>query len=292
LLAMAADIRLLNAQAHDPGAQNDAGLSDWEGCDAPLATLLRNLRHVVEERTVLLRDLTRLVQELEEATKPGEDQKEKKEARLLEGQIRARKPDMVLASELQRAVVSSPAEKRIGEVDDLITKADGNVAGVVVGIRDENGRGKSIALKLELFEVTPEPGGRTVVTLNAKSDNLQLAPDFKPKAEQKRDTPDRANVWRPRWPCLGPPVVAPCLGQSALFLARTVRLIFGPGWMVPTAASCMVLLTTIATLSHFSRVCTRITGAWGRWTHAADGRALIDSKGVTPSASAADFDER
>jgi hypothetical protein len=174
----------------------------------------------VEERTALLRDLTRLVQELEEAAKPGheqgEDQKERKEPRLLEGQIRAREPDMVLASELQGAVVSLPAEKRIGEVDDLIIKADG----------------------------------------------------------------------------LGPPVVAPSLGQSALFLARTVRLIFGPGWMVPTAASCMVLLTTIATLSHFSRVCARITGACGPWTHAADGRALINSKGVTPSASTVGFDER
>jgi hypothetical protein len=251
---------------------------------------------VVQERTALLRDIARLVQELEEATKPGhkqgEGQKEKKNVRLLEGQIRAREPDMVLASELQRAIVSLPAEKRIGEVDDLIIKTDGNVAGVVVGICDENGRGKSIALKLELFEVTLEPGGRTRVTLTAKKEDLQLAPDFKPRAEQKRDTPNRANAWRPRWPSLGPSVVAPYRGQSALFLARTVRLIFGPAWMVPIAASCVVLLTTIATLSHFSRVCTRITGAWGRWTHAADGRALINSKGVTPSTSSVDSDER
>jgi hypothetical protein len=153
---MTADLPVLNPQPHDPGAESAGGLSNWEGRDAPLATLLRNLRHVVEERTALLRDLTRLVQELEEAAKPGheqgEDQKERKEPRLLEGQIRAREPDMVLASELQGAVVSLPAEKRIGEVDDLIIKADG----------------------------------------------------------------------------LGPPVVAPSLGQSALFLARTVRLIFWP----------------------------------------------------------------
>jgi hypothetical protein len=285
LLAMAADLRLLIPQPHGTDAQNGAGFSG-EGRDAPFGTLLRKLGHVVEERTALLRDLAALVRELEEATKPGreldedEDQKKKKKVRLLGGQIRAREPDIVLASALRRAVVSSPDEKRIGAVEDLIINADGNVAGLVVSMRDEKGCEKSIALKRELFEVTPEPGGRARVLLSAKTEDLQLAPDFKPTVEQKPDTQDRANVSRPRRPCLVPPVVAAHVSQSAMFLARTSRLFHGPGWML--------LLTTIATLSHFSRVCARITGACGQWTHATDGRTVIDGKGITRSTG---FDE-
>jgi hypothetical protein len=175
---MTADVRRLNPQPSEPGPRNDDGLGTREGRDAPLATLPLKLRHVAQERTALLRDITRLTQELDAMAQPGRE------------------------------------------------------------------------------------------------------------CPEGEDPQDRANVARPRWPYLVPPVLAGCIGHSAAFVARTGRLILGPGWMVSTAASGMVLHTTIATLSHLSRVCAGITAA--PTPPAADGRMVIDNKRTTPSA---EFDE-
>jgi hypothetical protein len=178
---MTADLRRLNPQPGDAGAGSKLGRRKCEGGDAAVAALHRKLRHVLEERTALLRDITRLVQELDAVTPPSREG--------LEGEV-------------------------------------------------------------------PH---------------------------------DRANVARPRWPYLMAPVVADCcIGHSAEFLVRTGRLILGPGWMIPTAATGMVLLTTIAALSHLSRVCARITSACRQWPAPADGRMVIDGKRATPSA---EFDQ-
>ena len=71
-----------------------------------------------DQLTSLLSDLQALLQGL---NKP----KDKEEARPLEGQIRTREPDTVLASKVKNAIVASPDEKRIGEVHDMIINADG-----------------------------------------------------------------------------------------------------------------------------------------------------------------------
>jgi hypothetical protein len=122
----------------------------------------------------LLDDLHALVQLLN-------NQKPKKGAQPVEGQILARGPDTVLASKLKNASVTSPDEKRIGEVNDLIIKADGTVAGLVIGV----GGDKNIALKFERFKLTPEPDGRARIMLSANKEELQQAADFKSGVEQK-----------------------------------------------------------------------------------------------------------
>jgi hypothetical protein len=105
----------------------------------------------------------------------------RKEILLLEGQIRTRDPDTVLASKLKNAIVASPDEKKIGEAADLIINADGNVAGLVIGI----GGGKNIALKLERLKLTPEPDGRARFMLSATKEELEQARAFQPTVEQQ-----------------------------------------------------------------------------------------------------------
>ena len=127
-----------------------------------------------DQLTSLLSDLQALLQGL---NKP----KDKEEVRPLEGQIRTREPDTVLASKPKNAIVASPDEKRIAEVNDLIINADGKVAGIVISVGDA----KNIALKLERFELTPQPDGSVRIMLSAKKDEVQQAPEFKPRLERK-----------------------------------------------------------------------------------------------------------
>jgi hypothetical protein len=145
-----------------------------------IATLLLDLRAGWKITQKVYSDLCRLLQELEAATAQLEVNKEEKQKdRFLEGQIRIREPDSILASKLQSATVSSPDNQFIGDVNDLIIKTDGTVAGLIVRIGDDQGRGKNIALKIERFELTPEPDGRAHVMLSAKKEELEHAPDFK-----------------------------------------------------------------------------------------------------------------
>jgi hypothetical protein len=145
-----------------------------------------------DQVTELVADLRRLVLEIEKSQKEkkkGDQQdKDKKEARPIEGQIRAREPDMVLASKLKNAVVYAPDETEIGDVNDLIIKADGKVEGVVVAV---NGGEKNVALKLERFKVTPEPDGRARLVLSAKMEELQQAPGFNFKAMEEKQEQTR-----------------------------------------------------------------------------------------------------
>lgn len=136
---------------------------------------------MTERITSLLSDLARLVRELDGPVKTAALKGKTKEVRLLEGQIVTREPETVLASKLTKAIVSSADGKRIGEVSDLIIKADGQVSGVVIGVGDS----KRIALKVERFKVTPEPDGGAHIMLGAKMEELQQAPDFKPTVERK-----------------------------------------------------------------------------------------------------------
>ena len=134
--------------------------------------------------TGLVGDLHRLVLEVEKSQKQrNEEEKDKTEGRPLEGQIRTLAPDTILASTLRNAIVYSPDETRIGDVNDLIIKADGKVEGVVVGI--DCGE-KSVALKWERFKVEPEPDGCARVMLSATKEELQDAPGFTVSQEQER----------------------------------------------------------------------------------------------------------
>jgi hypothetical protein len=137
-----------------------------------------------DQLTSLLTDLQRLTQQLKTSMATGDqhdNQKDKEEVRLLEGQIQTRDADTVLASKLKSAIVSSPDEKRIGEVNDLIISAGGNVEGIVIGVADD----KNIALKLDRFKLTPELDGCARIMLGATQEELQQAPGSDLGLEQK-----------------------------------------------------------------------------------------------------------
>src|SRR5919108_1096649 len=133
---------------------------------------------MAQQLTSLIEDLRRLVLELEKSSKSAQDD-DKKEIRLLEGQIQTREPDTVLASKLRNAAVYSPDETRIGDVADLLIKPDGKVEGVVVGVEDKN-----VALKLERFQLKPEPDGQARIILGAHKEELQEAPGFSFESQQ------------------------------------------------------------------------------------------------------------
>jgi hypothetical protein len=155
---------------------------------ATVATLLRDLREGWKITQKLYSGLCRLLQEIEDATAHFEDnnKEDKQEVRYLEGQIRSREPDSILASKLHYAIVSSPDNKPIGDVNDLIINTDGIVVGLVVRVGDKEGGEKNIALKLERFEVTPEPDGRARVMLSAMKEELRQAAAFKFNLKQEQ----------------------------------------------------------------------------------------------------------
>jgi hypothetical protein len=92
-----------------------------------------------------LSDLRRLVKTIEEVTMPVEQQDEDNNQGH-QWDVRG------------SASGPSPADKKIGDVNDLIIKTDGQIEGAVAGWGDE----KTAALKLARFKVTPEPGGTRV----------------------------------------------------------------------------------------------------------------------------------
>ena len=105
-----------------------------------------------ERITSLLGDLQRLVQQLNGGN-------HKQEGRPVEGEISA-EPDTA------PGLIENPDEKKIGEVEDLIVNADGQVAGVVIAADVD----KNSTTALERVEVTPEPDGRVRITVFVKKD--------------------------------------------------------------------------------------------------------------------------
>jgi hypothetical protein len=131
----------------------------------------------------------------------GQGQGAQNGARAIEGQIQTREPESVLVSNLWNATVYGPDEQRIGDVNDLIIKPDGKIEGVVVGVGGFLGVGeKNVALKLDRFKVTPEPDGRARITVSAKKEELDQAPEFKKEeqGQQKQDQKPQTDGTQPR----------------------------------------------------------------------------------------------
>jgi PRC-barrel domain len=106
-----------------------------------------------ERITSLLGDLQQLVEQIA-------DRNHKRESQSAEVETGTPAP------EAARALNQNIEDRKIGEVEDLIVDADGQVAGVVIGVNAE----KSSTMALERIEVKPEPDGRVRITVLAKKD--------------------------------------------------------------------------------------------------------------------------
>jgi hypothetical protein len=106
-----------------------------------------------ERLTALLSDLQRVVQQLNEQNR----------AQILDGETLTQEPAGALDSD------TKPEEKKIGDVSDLIIKADGQVPGLVIGVDAD----KDSAMRLERVEIIPEPDGRVRITVRAKKEEAR-----------------------------------------------------------------------------------------------------------------------
>jgi hypothetical protein len=105
---------------------------------------------MAERITSLLGDLQRLLEQISDGNN--------KHGGHSEDETSTSEPDTA------RALSENLDVKEIGEVEDLIINADGQVAGVVIGLDAD----KKNTMALERVEVKPEPNGRVRITVLAK----------------------------------------------------------------------------------------------------------------------------
>ena len=105
----------------------------------------------------------------------------------VEGQIFEQDENTFLASTLLDASIINTAGESIGDVDDLIMTADGQVNGVVVGVGGFLGVGeKLVALEMNQFEIQFDDDGDLVFSVNTTEEALENAPAFVTAEEQER----------------------------------------------------------------------------------------------------------
>ena len=107
----------------------------------------------------------------------------------IEGQIIVQDKSTFLASAIIGGSVYSPSNESVGDVNDLIIKATGEVEAVVVGVGGFIGIGeKNVAIALNRFTMEPtEDLASTKLVLNATKEELEAAPSFKSAYIQKLD---------------------------------------------------------------------------------------------------------
>ena len=92
-----------------------------------------------------------------------------------------------MAKDLIGQTVYAPDKAKIGSISDLILSKDAKaVEGFVIGVGGFLGIGeKSVALKMERLDMTPNPqGDGLVLMMGANKEELKNAPTFKSKKEQ------------------------------------------------------------------------------------------------------------
>ena len=106
----------------------------------------------------------------------------------VEGQIFQQDENTFLASTLMDASIINSTGDTIGDVDDLIMTADGQVNGVVVGVGGFLGVGeKLVALEMNQFEIQFDDDGDLVFSVNTTEEALENAPAFVTAEEQERE---------------------------------------------------------------------------------------------------------
>jgi sporulation protein YlmC with PRC-barrel domain len=103
------------------------------------------------------------------------------------GQILVQDANTILAKDLIGQTVYAPDKAKIGSISDLILSKDAKaVEGFVIGVGGFLGIGeKSVALKMDRLDMTPNPqGDGLVLMMGANKEELKNAPTFKSKKEQ------------------------------------------------------------------------------------------------------------
>jgi hypothetical protein len=104
----------------------------------------------------------------------------------VEGQIVLQDMGTMLASGMIGAVVYSPSNEWIGDVNDLIIDPTGAVKGVVIGVGGMMGLGeKEVAMDMAKLKVIPSDDLSTAkLVLDSTKEDLAAAPSFKSAAAQ------------------------------------------------------------------------------------------------------------
>jgi sporulation protein YlmC with PRC-barrel domain len=103
------------------------------------------------------------------------------------GQILVQDANTILAKDLIGQTVYAPDKAKIGSISDLILSKDAKaVEGFVIGVGGFLGIGeKSVALKMDRLDMTPNPqGDGLVLMMGANKEELKNAPTFKSKKER------------------------------------------------------------------------------------------------------------
>ncbi|WP_420391341.1 PRC-barrel domain-containing protein [Acuticoccus sp.] len=104
------------------------------------------------------------------------------------GQIFEQSPDTYLASTMMDAVIMNAADEEIGDVNDMVLGADGQVEGVVIGVGGFLGVGeKNVAIELSRLEISEEENGELTFMLDATAEELEAAPAFVTAEEERRE---------------------------------------------------------------------------------------------------------
>jgi PRC-barrel domain len=85
------------------------------------------------------------------------------------------------SSEVIGKPVYTRNDERIGEIDDLLVGADGNVVAAVVGVGGFLGMGeRKVAISYPALKMARDPNGNLRANVEVGKDTLKSAPEYKP----------------------------------------------------------------------------------------------------------------
>lgn len=94
--------------------------------------------------------------------------------------LQGKQADQWMSSKIVGATVYSKANKKIGDVNNLLVSSDGKVDGVVVGVGGFLGVGeKNVALDYRAVTIGKDKNGNVKVTVDVSKEALNNAPAFK-----------------------------------------------------------------------------------------------------------------
>lgn len=108
----------------------------------------------------------------------------------VEGQIFEQSAEELLGSTLMDATAMSPDGDTIGDVEDVILSADGQITGIVIGVGGFLGIGeKQVAMAFDQIEVVEDELGELSFVLDATQEQLENAPEFVTQAQLDLEAP-------------------------------------------------------------------------------------------------------